>query len=152
MKDRMMNKKHQNTLVVRADVIMPDTIYFGNCKELERLSGKKVLAKGKDERDTILTRPVKWTIEKLGDELFSCVTFLVSREEILKIFGLAGEGLFSPDETEKELKIEAPIPPGVNKEMFFTFGALVEMAFAKQLGVDTTKLFSKMLSKMFSKN
>ena len=61
-----MNKKHQNTLVVRADVIMPGTIRFGDCKELERLSGKKVLAKGKDERDTILTRPVNGPLKNSG--------------------------------------------------------------------------------------
>ena len=146
----MINKKHQTTLVVWARVILPNRIILGSCKELECSRGQEVLDEGKDERDAILMRPVKWTIEKLGDELFSCVSFLVSREEIRKVFGLPGEGLFNPDETEKELKIEAQIPPGVREEMVYHFGAWAEVAFAKQLGIDlAAKWFSK---NRFSKN
>lgn len=136
----MINEQDQPSIVVRAEVILPDRVSFVICKELECIRGKEVLDEGKDERDEILMRPVKWSIEKLGDELFSCFSFLVSRAEIRKGFGLDGEGLFNPDETEKELKIEARVPPGVREEMLFLLGAIAEVAFAKVIGYDTSAI------------
>ena len=121
-----------------AHVTLPNQVSFGSCKELECLRRQEVLEEETDEGGEILKRPVKWTIEKLGDETFSCVSFLVSCEEIWKVFGLAGEKLFNPDETEKELKIEARVPSGVREEMFYPLGAMAEVAFAKKLGIDTT--------------
>ena len=139
----MINKKHQTTLVVSAHVTLPNQVSFGSCKELECLRRQEVLEEETDERGEILKRPVKWTIEKLGDELFSCVSFLVSREEIQKVFGLDDEGLFNPDETEKELKIEVPVPSGASESQVYTLGAMGEIAFAKKLGYIIAVPFSK---------
>lgn len=127
----MINKQRESTIVVRVHVAAPecDSVSLEICKDLEYLSGAEVLDEGNE--DTILKRPMKWKITRLGNALFSCISLVASRDEIRKVLGLDGERLLSPDEAEKELRLEARVPPVVSQSLdglpihFFMIGLLL---------------------------
>ena len=141
----MINNQHQPRIVVRVQLMTPECnrVSLKSSKDFESLSGAEVLDEGKVE----FGRPIRWTIERLGDELFSCVSFVVSREEVRKAFGLDGERLFTPDEEEIELRLEARVPPVVSESIaqriklygvpmpFYVLG-LLRVIFEKLLGSD----------------
>ena len=114
----MINNQHQPRIVVRVQFMTPecDSVFLEICKDLEYLSGAEVLDEGNNE-DMILKRPIKWKIARLGNAFFSCISFVASRDEIRKVLGLDGERLLSPDEAEKELRLEARVPPVVSESM-----------------------------------